>query len=562
MKPGCRNLRWPFCVFLYILMRQVNRGGADYMRIVIADDELREHKLIEILLSRIDAGVPIEVVGKADNGKAALKLVQEEDPDVLITDIRMPGLTGLELIRALREAKQDLYIIVISGYEMFSYAQEAIQYGVEDYLVKPLHQNELENVLRKIAVKQDRRYQRSEAVNELRRTRQQQLLRKLSAGELMLPGSAEVSRDLLKEIYGCDFEFRYYYAAVLKTDVPSITDNKAYEERFEKKISHAIAKTMIDYYGSLIYLQEGDMIWFLCFSDEEIFEQLRKSFQNLVFELRLPDVFLGNVHATAVLSRAETNLSALPEIAKQTERTVGNRIYLGADKVLEIADHETVPRMEDYISGAFRRQLVNALETEQMDEAEACVDQLQEQILSCGNQDGMFLYEVAEELLAVLFYSLREMIQSDELQSRHTDSKRRIAQCYTQKDLFETVKHIFREMIQYMQAERVRQAARPVEEAKRYIRTHYAQNISQAEVGEAVGLSPAYLSSLFKKEEGTSFSDFLTQTRIYAACNKLATTNDSIDQIAEAVGYNDTRYFTKIFKKVMKLSPSEYRKLY
>ena len=154
------------------------------------------------------------------------------------------------------------------------------------------------------------------------------------------------------------------------------------------------------------------------------------------------------------------------------------------------------------------------------------------------------------------------MIQSDELQSRHTDSKRRIAQCYTQKDLFETVKHIFREMIQYMQAERVRQAARPVEEAKRYIRTHYAQNISQAEVGEAVGLSPAYLSSLFKKEEGTSFSDFLTQTRIYAACNKLATTNDSIDQIAEAVGYNDTRYFTKIFKKVMKLSPSEYRKLY
>ena len=304
------------------------------MRVVIADDEPRERRLIEILLSRIDVGVPVEVVGKAENGNTALKIVREEKPDVLITDIRMPGLTGLELIRALREAREDLYIIVISGYEMFSYAQEAIQFGVEDYLVKPLHQEELENVLRKIAAKQERRYRQSEAISELRKNRQQQLLRMLSTGKL-LAEKDKLTKSLLKENYSCDFNKRYYYIAVLKTDVPAIVGNQAYEERFERKISHAIAKTMIDYYGDFFYLNEGDLIWFLILSEEDISGQLKKSFQNLIFELRLPDVFLGNVHATVAISKAESEVRILPEVSDRAKKAVGNRIYLGTDKVLE-----------------------------------------------------------------------------------------------------------------------------------------------------------------------------------------------------------------------------------
>ena len=532
------------------------------MRIVIADDEHREHRLIEILLNRIDAGVPVEIVGMAENGKEALNLIQEEKPDVLITDIRMPGLTGLELIRAVREAQQDLYIIVISGYEMFEYAHEAIQYGVEDYLVKPLHQNELENVMRKIAQKKQRFEMQSEAVNELRRGRQQLFLHKLAAGEQLMPGNEELTREKLNERYDCGFTRRYYYLAALKADVPSVVDNKEYKERFGKKASHAIAKTLIRYYGSMIYLHENDIIWFLIHSDEEVSGVLKKDLQNLIYELRRPDVFLGNVHATAVLSDAKTSLKELSVTAKQVGRMINDRIYLGTDKILPCLKYERPADPGDYIPGSFRRRMVTALQTEQMEEAEALIEELEERVSETDNSDGSLLYALADELIEILFYSIKEQIPSGELQSRQAISKRRCAQCCTPDNLSDTVRGIYREMLQYILKERQKQAAKPIEEAKRYIRKNYAKNISQTEVGEAVGLSPSYLSSLFKKEEGTSFSDYLTQTRIYAACDKLASTNDPIDRIAEEVGYHDTRYFNRIFKKVMKLSPGEYRKLY
>lgn len=120
-------------------------------KLLISDDEIRICKFIQHLIDWESFGV--EVIGLAQDGETALKIAKREHPELMITDIRMPGMDGLELIREIREAKLDTDIIIISGYKQFDYAQQAIRYGVEDYIVKPIDERELTSMVRRILEK-------------------------------------------------------------------------------------------------------------------------------------------------------------------------------------------------------------------------------------------------------------------------------------------------------------------------------------------------------------------------------------------------------------------------
>ena len=117
-------------------------------RVLIIDDEFRIGMLIKKLI-RWDE-LDMECVDVADNGETALHIIKEEIPDIVITDIRMPKINGLDLICMTRDISQKVKFIVVSGYKEFEYAHRALQYGVDDYLLKPINENELNDVLKKI----------------------------------------------------------------------------------------------------------------------------------------------------------------------------------------------------------------------------------------------------------------------------------------------------------------------------------------------------------------------------------------------------------------------------
>ena len=118
------------------------------LKVVLADDEKKVVLLMQKLIDWQALGY--EIVGVANDGLHALELVREKQPHLLISDIRMPGCDGLELIRKAKELQPGLHFIVISGYRQFEYAQSAIKYGVEDYLLKPLKQEEMNDILLRI----------------------------------------------------------------------------------------------------------------------------------------------------------------------------------------------------------------------------------------------------------------------------------------------------------------------------------------------------------------------------------------------------------------------------
>ena len=121
------------------------------LKVVLADDE---NKILLLLQKLIDwKGLGYEIVGTANDGLRALELVREKRPHLLITDVRMPGCSGIELIQRAKELQPDLHFIIISGYRKFEYAQNALKYGVEDYLLKPLKQEELTGILLRLSDK-------------------------------------------------------------------------------------------------------------------------------------------------------------------------------------------------------------------------------------------------------------------------------------------------------------------------------------------------------------------------------------------------------------------------
>lgn len=121
------------------------------LKLLIADDEMRVCKLIRYLVDWNSLG--IEIIGEAYDGNSAFQIIMEKSPDIVIVDIRMPEQNGLNLIRNVKKEKPETYFIVVSGYSRFEYAQHAIKYGVEDYLLKPLKKKELTEAVEKIIEK-------------------------------------------------------------------------------------------------------------------------------------------------------------------------------------------------------------------------------------------------------------------------------------------------------------------------------------------------------------------------------------------------------------------------
>ena len=132
------------------------------IRVIIADDEKLICRLVQALADWDSLGM--EVAGTAENGLEALQLVEALEPDILITDIRMPGCDGLELIRRAKELRPQLEVVIISGYAHFEYAQSAIQFGVGNYLLKPIKKEELMDTLRKMKERCEARFDKEEGM--------------------------------------------------------------------------------------------------------------------------------------------------------------------------------------------------------------------------------------------------------------------------------------------------------------------------------------------------------------------------------------------------------------
>ena len=507
------------------------------MRIVIVEDEI---KIREGMGKMIESQTGHMVVGEAADGEEGLEMVLRFKPDLVITDIRMPRMSGLQMLKELAERKVRTHIVILSGYSDFEYAQKAIWYGADDYLLKPLAIEDVRKMLKDIEAK----IQEEDAFGY---GNQENRLRDIFFGNV------EASEEQIEELRRvCGF------APGMKYDLMAGYIGAAqpgYKEQVEKEIAE-LGRMYKDYKIYLMY-QENRQIFF-CLTVGKAEGEEEKSWYERAFYNQVVGKYQKKEErfVWAVTGCTEYNLR---EAKEHLERNLSYAM------VLESEGWITDETVENYKAELFEyplelgNHLKNAIcrgESEEIIQAgEAFADYMNSRHYTPGDMRFGFLktYHIVEDTLQDIDLTLHEYLKNSGIINR-------MENVFTYREMSET----WEDVIKIIAGKRVKReniSNYIIQRAINYIREHYQEGITQEEVSRKLDITPEYLSALFSRELGIGFSRFLRRFRISHAKRLLKGTDMKIYEIAEAVGYSDAKYFARIFKEEQGVTPGEYRQL-
>ena len=525
-------------------------------KVVIADDEKLICRLVETLVDW--NSLDMEIIGKAENGLEALALVEQLHPNILITDIRMPGCDGLELIRQARELSPDLEIIIISGYAHFKYAQTAIAYGVGNYILKPINKDELNETLQKIVGKL--RNNRAPVFDEeIVHINSQNDLKRLREGLIkdIFDGHRSLCKEDIIRNYHFHIEGGVLQAFILKIDFDSrkigdpafsIIRQKA-EEIFQSAVAPVCIESMLGFQG---YAGCG----ILNYMPEER-DEARRRLREFLQQLEACKNLFGKVEFSLGLGKITENAEELAQSVDEARMVVEERLIEGCGRMLE-----RIPQ-----SSGLQRQ---ALLDRYVKTVEHLIEVLDEEEISRGSAElrGAVMGEPrirGREILDIILnagklFALRA--GGEDTAKIQREFEFRCRQCSKAEDVFNELRELEKTLLTELKTNRENETTRPIRQAKQLIMENYGRNITLDEVCERVGFSAAYFSAMFKKETGEGFSKYLMRVRIDKAKELLRETNMPVAEVCEAVGYNDRKHFTQTFHKMTGVNPAEFRRLY
>lgn len=536
------------------------------MKVLIADDEMKVCKLIQHLVDW-DA-LEMEIVDIVNDGEAALKVICDCKPDIVITDIRMPVYDGLELIRRGKEINPDINFIVISGYSQFEYAQQAIKYGVKDYLLKPLKKRELESVLSEIRdshvsfLLENRKQEELQSIVQTSREHiKESLLIKLLQDPALHSLLKEMKLEEVNKKYECSFKpgyftgirVRMFYALKLKDlEVKSFVINKVHQIIKEK-----LPEICIEFVSTIC----RDEIVILINTAEKNCVDLVKLFKSIRIELLNFKGEFHEVHFVAGLGRQCDCLANIDSSFEEAQYAVMNRM---GEK-----DSYYIEYRPDSVSGIEKKEIFDRTMRQKILECQERVDieGIQRQIIELRDRleqyknDGKLVYECYVELIQTLQFGAKDY--RNQLGGIFEENYEDYywAMLGFEKLFSWIIEDVEQEYGMYRKS--LKEAvSKPIRDAKKYIQDNFNSHLNLEMVSEYVGFNSAYFSTLFKKETGKNFLEYVTDLRIQKAKNYLIQTDQDVAEIALAVGYSDLKYFSKLFKKTTGINPSEFRKLY
>ncbi|MGZ7441247.1 response regulator [Paenibacillus sp. TH7-28] len=513
-------------------------------KVLLVDDEIFVRKGLQKLIPWEDLNYTL--VGEADNGDKALYMIEHLQPDLVITDIRMPILDGLDLIRSVKEdADSDLFFIVISGYHDFSYAQQALRYGVHDYILKPVDDEEMTATLRKLALNMSKR--------KIAKTR----------GEDYANGSfleALVQEKLRLE------DAETYAAALGLTGASGFCYALVELHAAPGEMQVGLKQFM----KALYSLEEQK-------SDIPVFEQERGRFGMLFTVERLKDRYGG---LTQAMEKIRSGLSGQlgADVSLYAGETVHNitdvrRSYLEANEaarhkyaegsgVIEYAQIKDKPLYVFDMSPVTVSNLIMQVEEGNQEAYRQTVDGMFE-IFRTQRFAPQAVNGSLSRCMTGIISVVKEMDGSIEVEGVQR-LKGLAERDYGNWSLTQLKEHFLlaiMEAEQYIAKLRKEQSKGGIKQIKKYIDSHYCENISLKSIAAQFYMNPVYLGRLFRKSYGRYFNEYLLQLRVREAKKLLRQTDLRMYEIAARVGFQNADYFVIQFEKLEKVSPTEYRNM-
>nr|WP_286207920.1 response regulator [Clostridium caldaquaticum] len=537
------------------------------MKVIIADDERRVCNLILNIVPWAELGY--NVIATVNNGLDAFNMICEHKPDVVITDARMPGYDGIELIKHTRENNLNPVFIIISGYKYFEYAYNALQYGVEYYLLKPINKTELCDALTKIRKSKMEQIEKlndnSNILNQIAMTKETMrrhfIKNHIFDGRNFKTSSIESLEEINRE-YQMVFKEGYYQAIYIKIDtiMQNQTNNQVVLDLVSAKVSNSLEACCTEY---VYAVAKSGVIALVNYSIEDkqkfeaAIEKLNENLKDIVDKFNCFKVTIG-------LSIAETDFNNIPDCIKAAVEAVKYRIILLNKEIIDYNKHKFKKLNIKHILTAERKeQLKSYFESNEQDNCRRLIDTCISEIYSEKDYNPSALYELYEVIGETLLQYVNDVgvnkAPYEDIQKKYDDF---IDNAYSEETFIETLHSFIMSALSCIYNEKEFQDTKPIRMAKQYIQEHFAEDISLEIVAREIHLSSSYLSTIFRKETGLNFSEYLINCRIEEAKKLLKKTNKSMAEISEKIGYSDVKYFSKLFNKKVGLKPSEYRKLY
>lgn len=505
--------------------------------------------------------------GEASDGELAYPMIIKEKPDILITDIRMPFMDGLELCKLVKKELPNIKILILSGYDEFDYAKEAIRLGVTEYLLKPISSGKLLEALNGVSEsirreKEDKDlvHKYMEEMRENTEHEKQKFFEQMIAGNLSMADALETGKK-----YEMNLSAGMYNLLLFRFTLGE-ENRKSGELLGEAEYAIEKLTERLEY---VFEFQRGVEGWaFLLMADNE--EQMSERVKELSKDLEEIMKNYSTIAYFGGIGQPVARLRELEESFREAERALAARFTMELNRIISVEDirmAQNVDTLDDIEITSFgeiektRTMLEKFLNNGAEDEIDEFVDVYINELPEENLKSVLMRQYIIMDAYIVMM-SFCEKIEGieGEMQAQSAELKNSMKTIQTLEEIKNYIRMLLKKIIGVRDTISGRRYSDIIEIAKDQIRkTYMSDEISLNTIAAEVGMSPSYFSSIFSKEMGKTFVEYLTEIRMDRAKELLMCSSMKTSEIGYEVGYKDPHYFSYIFKKTQNCTPKEFR---
>lgn len=531
-------------------------------QILLVDDEA-------LIREGVSENVPWEqygykLAGSCENGKEALEFIDKNEVDVVLTDICMPYMDGMQLSEELHEHYPDIKIIILSGYDEFEYAKRAIKYNVKEYLLKPITAMEMGEVLKKLKVELDSEREKENDLSQMKNNyyKGQMLLHSDALLNLIIGSKTEAESRKELETLGISIEAASYRVAVVELDIYAKADKLNEDVKKESALMafvlYNISQEIVKQNQSGEVCQGKDHRTFILFHTNKPVE-FRQTVKNICDEIIKQ---MNNMMQLAVnigLGNYTTSMKDIYLSYEEAEEALEYHYVLGGNNIMEI-DVIRSEKEEADIEKILNRIILHMKENDGRKVEEDL--QIMEDVFRDYTYDRRSIGTILQRVID----AIDDMIKISEVEEiPETFKKEQILKSVLEacglEEAIEILNAYCMEILSCLDNRKNIGGKKYAVLALDYIEKNYADcDLSLQSVCAYLNISTSRFSTIFKASTGTTFMEAVINTRMQKAKDLLTNTDLKNYEIADKVGFNDPHYFSIAFKKVTGKTPTEFSK--
>lgn len=523
------------------------------IKLMIVDDEIEIRKGISNKINW--AGNGILVCGEAGNGREAIPIINETHPDILLVDVRMPIMNGLELVEYLSENRPDIKSIILSGFDDFSYARQALRLGVSEYLLKPCLPDQILETVLKVKTLVEKSNATKEMYNSLKIKLNEALpLLKEKFLVRLIKGEQ-------KNLFNLQEKFNFFkinlqpsnFAVVLicidEPDTYYQQNNYDDFELIKFALKNITEEVLVNHFQLEVFESDDDIVAIINLENpSDVLPHLNDLKNHIKNFLKL--------NVTVGLGKPYSDIYSIGLSYEEAFKAVEMRFFLEEDVVISYEDIKQNDNTENIYPINEEKDIINCLNIGKT-EVENSLNNFFHALHSVNSIKNAHIKASIALLFSLYHFCIEKGIATEEIFGQDFSLLDEITKLSSIERLKARLLGIINTIMGYINARKGNNKI--VESAIKYINTNFMNSLSLEIVAKEVFITPSYLSFLFKQYLGISFVEYLNKARISKASELLKNSNLKTYEISSKVGYSDEKYFSYVFKKYTGMTTTQYR---